>query len=60
VLHDSPRFLRRGAALLLELGGEEADALAGDLARLGYRDVTVLVDEDGDVRGLEATFAAPG
>ncbi|MCW3022535.1 MAG: methyltransferase [Conexibacter sp.] len=60
VLRDGPRFLRRGGALLLELGGEEADALAGDLARLGYRDVTVLVDEDGDVRGLEATFAAPG
>ena len=39
VLADSPRFLRRGGALLLELGGDEAEALRGDLARLGYRDV---------------------
>jgi release factor glutamine methyltransferase len=56
VLSDSPRFLRRGGALLLELGGDQADALGGDLARLGYIDVTVLVDEEGDVRGLEATL----
>jgi release factor glutamine methyltransferase len=56
VLTDSPRFLRRGGALLLELGGEQADALGDDLARLGYVDVTVLIDEDGDVRGIEATL----
>jgi hypothetical protein len=31
--------------------------LDNDLARLGYVDVEVLVDEDGDVRGVEATFA---
>jgi release factor glutamine methyltransferase len=54
VLVDSPRWLRPGGALLLELGGEEADALGADLARLGYVDVTVLVDEDGDQRGIEA------
>jgi release factor glutamine methyltransferase len=57
VLTESPRFLRRGGALLLELGGEQADALGDDLARLGYVDVSVLVDEDGDVRGIEATLA---
>ncbi|HEY6379913.1 MAG TPA: putative protein N(5)-glutamine methyltransferase [Candidatus Dormibacteraeota bacterium] len=56
VLTDSPRFLGRGGALLLELGGEQADALVDDLARLGYVDVTVLIDEDGDVRGIEATL----
>lgn len=56
VLTDSPRFLRPGGALLLELGGEQADALRDDLARLGYVDVTVLADEDGDVRGVEATL----
>jgi release factor glutamine methyltransferase len=56
VLADSPRFLRPGGALLLELGGEEPDALGDDLARLGYTGVTVLVDEDGDVRGIEATI----
>jgi release factor glutamine methyltransferase len=57
VLTASPRFLRRGGALLLELGGEQADALGEDLRRLGYSDVVVLVDEDGDVRGIEATLA---
>jgi release factor glutamine methyltransferase len=56
VLRDSPRFLRRGAALLLELGGEQADALGEDLARLGYVDLAVLTDDDGDVRGIEATL----
>ena len=56
VLADSPRFLRPGGALLLELGGEQPEALAGDLARLDYTDVRTLVDEDGDVRGTEATF----
>jgi release factor glutamine methyltransferase len=53
---DSPRFLRPGGALLLELGGEQADVLGDDLARCGYVGVTVLVDDDGDVRGIEATL----
>ena len=58
VLRDSPRFLRRGGALLLELGGEQADALGDGLARLGYVDVSVLLDEEGDVRGIEATLGS--
>jgi release factor glutamine methyltransferase len=56
VLSDSPRFLRPGGALLLELGGDQAGALDDDLARLGYVEMTVLEDEDGDVRGIEATL----
>jgi release factor glutamine methyltransferase len=56
VLADSPRFLRAGGAVLLELGGDQADALADDLDRLGYTAVAVLADEDGDVRGIEATL----
>jgi release factor glutamine methyltransferase len=59
VLRDSLRFLRPGGALLLELGGEQAELLRGDLAQLGYGDVVVLSDEYGDVRGIEATFTAP-
>jgi release factor glutamine methyltransferase len=58
VLTDTARFLRCGGALLLELGGEQADALGDDLARLGYGDVVVLRDEEGDVRGIEATLGA--
>jgi hypothetical protein len=30
--------------------------LVGELAGLGYTDVEVRIDEDGDVRGVEATF----
>lgn len=59
VLRDSPRFLRRGGALLLELGGKQADLLRDDLTRLGYIDVSVLADEEGDVRGVEATLQFP-
>jgi release factor glutamine methyltransferase len=56
VLADSPLVLRPGGAVLLEVGGDQAEALADDVARLGYGDVTTLVDEDGDVRGIEATY----
>jgi release factor glutamine methyltransferase len=56
VLTLAPRFLRSGGRILLELGGEQADLLAGDLTRLGYADVDVLVDEDVDVRGMEARW----
>jgi release factor glutamine methyltransferase len=56
VVTDSPRFLHPGGALLLELGGKQADLLNDDLARLGYVDVSVLTDDDGDVRGIEATL----
>ena len=52
----SARFLRCGGGLLLELGGEQADLLGDDLARLGFVDVRVLADEDGDVRGIAATL----
>jgi release factor glutamine methyltransferase len=55
VLTDALRFLRRGGALLLELGGAQDGALRADLARLGYTDISVLRDEEGDVRGIEAT-----
>lgn len=55
-LADSTGFLRRGGALLLELGGDQAGALDTDLALAGFADVEVLVDEDGDVRGIEATL----
>jgi release factor glutamine methyltransferase len=60
VLRDSPRFLRRGGVLLLELGGEQADALADDLDNFGYAETTVLVDEDGDARGIEAVHGGSG
>jgi release factor glutamine methyltransferase len=60
VLRESPRFLRPGGALLLELGGEQADALRPDLARLGYIEVSVLVDDEGNVRGIESRLGKSG
>jgi release factor glutamine methyltransferase len=56
VLVDSTHFLKRGGAILLEVGGDQADLLTPDLDRLGYVDVHILADEDGDVRGIEASF----
>ena len=50
-------FLRPGGALLLELGGDEAQLVDADLTAAGFTAVVVLRDEDGDVRGIEATLA---
>jgi release factor glutamine methyltransferase len=52
-------LLRIGGALLLEVGGNQVDLLGDDLSRLGYGDVGVMRDEEGDVRGLEATLTTP-
>jgi release factor glutamine methyltransferase len=53
-LSGAARLLRPGGALLLELGGDEAALIADDLEYAGYGSITVLRDEDGDVRGIEA------
>ena len=55
VIADARAYLRPGGALLLELGGEQGDALREELERLGYTGVEIMVDEDGDVRGVVAT-----
>jgi release factor glutamine methyltransferase len=60
LMRDSRRFLRPGGALLLEIGGDQADALRAELGGLGFVDVVVLVDEDGDQRGLQATWTGSG
>ena len=57
VLAQAPRFLRVGGALLLELGGDQVERLAPELTRLGYADITPILDEDDDERGVEARFA---
>ncbi len=56
VVTDAPGFLRPGGALLLELGGQQADVLRVTLDRLGYTSVRTWSDDDGDLRGLEATL----
>jgi release factor glutamine methyltransferase len=48
----SPRWLRPGGWLLLELGGEQAEPI-GEIAReVGFADPEILVDEEGDPRGV--------
>ena len=49
-------LLRPGGALLLELGAGQPDLIAPDLRRHGFTAVRVLADDDGDVRGIEATL----
>ena len=56
VLAAAPGALRPGGALLLELGGGQADLLRAELEALGFAGVEVHADEDGDVRGVEATL----
>ena len=54
----APRWLRRpSGVLLLELGGDQAQDLAGELDAAGLRSYRVGRDEDGDVRYLEAGWA---
>jgi release factor glutamine methyltransferase len=50
------RLLHPGAALLLELGGEQADLLGPVLRRHGFADPVTWDDDEGDVRGLETTL----
>jgi len=54
----APAVLGRPGALLLELGAGQADLIAEDLLGLGFAEPVVLVDDDGDVRGIEATLPA--
>ncbi len=56
VIARAPQFLRPGGALVLELGGAQAEVLRAALAEQGYGDAGVLLDEDGDLRGIEATL----
>jgi release factor glutamine methyltransferase len=55
VVAESPRFLRPGGALLLELGAGQPELLAADLSR--FAGIDVLRDDEDDVRGVEATYA---
>ena len=56
VVTEAHAFLRPGGALLFELGGDQGGLLRPLLEELGYGAVETWCDEDGDVRGLEATY----
>ena len=52
VVRRSPRWLRPGGWLLLELGGDQAEQLGGSLDDAGFETPEVLVDEEGDPRAI--------
>jgi release factor glutamine methyltransferase len=54
VVRESARFVRPGGALLLELGGEQAELLTAVLELAGYGEIRELRDDDGDTRGVAA------
>jgi release factor glutamine methyltransferase len=58
VVADAPRYLRRGGVLVLELGGDQAEAVGAAMERAGYEGIDVWSDAEGDVRGIEGTSAA--
>jgi release factor glutamine methyltransferase len=47
-------WLRPGGALLLELGGQQGDEISRHCEELGFVDVSIVRDDDGDVRAVEA------
>jgi release factor glutamine methyltransferase len=56
VIRGAASWLRPGGALLVELGGDQADLLAAAFHEYGYTGAAALTDEEGDVRGVEATL----
>jgi release factor glutamine methyltransferase len=54
VVADAARLLRRGGALVVALGGGQADGLAPALTRHGFDRGEPWHDPDGDLRGLVA------
>jgi release factor glutamine methyltransferase len=54
IVRRAPRWLRPAASLLLELGGDQAEALAPVLLATGFDRPDVLRDAEGDARGIVA------
>jgi release factor glutamine methyltransferase len=54
----SRRWVRRDGWLLLEIGGDQVAEGREAFAASGYRDVDLLEDGDGDVRGIYGCRAA--
>jgi release factor glutamine methyltransferase len=52
VVRRSPRWLRPGGWVLLELGGDQAEQLGGSLDDAGFETPEVLLDEEGDPRAI--------
>ncbi|MEA2902506.1 MAG: release factor glutamine methyltransferase [Actinomycetota bacterium] len=53
VVSRSRRWLRPGGWLVLELGGDQASAVAARMEAAGFGEIGVLRDDDGDDRAIE-------
>lgn len=60
VVVSAARLLRSGGALLVEVGGDQDDLIAPFLATCGFDLRRRLIDDDGDLRGIEASRLPPG
>jgi release factor glutamine methyltransferase len=56
VIAAAGRLLRPGAWLLLELGGDQDEALVPTLTAAGFGQIAPWCDDDGDLRGLSAAY----
>ena len=52
VVRRTPRWLRPGGWLLLELGGDQAGPVGDLLREHGFGGLEVMTDEDGDTRAI--------
>jgi release factor glutamine methyltransferase len=52
VVERSPAWLVPGGWLLLELGGDQAEAIGNLMTAHGFRQLDVMTDDDGDVRAI--------
>jgi len=50
----SPRWVKEGGWLLLEIGGDQVAEVRVMMTEAGYGEIEVLQDDDGDVRGVAA------
>lgn len=57
VVRRSPRWLRPGGSLLLELGGDQADPVGSQLREAGFAGIEVMTDDDGDPRAIFGQLA---
>jgi release factor glutamine methyltransferase len=60
IVASAARLLRPGGWLLIELGGEQDQALSATLASAGFAAANPWFDEDGDLRGLAAQATGSG
>jgi len=57
IVRRSPRWLRPGGSLVLELGGDQADAVAPIAREAGFDEPEILRDAEDDPRGIVVRLA---